>query len=183
MNIIAPIFLVLASVWIFYGYVDPNYRGENVSENIVKLMEERKKYGEALKNSNIFVAERNKIVEKNNNLSDSDLERLRKFLPDHIDNARLIIDVDGIASRYGLNIRNIDISNNVVNKEVLGPDTNLYGTLVFKFNIIAPYDRFKLFIKDLEENLRIIDVVGLSFKSTETGSYDYEVTTKTYWIK
>lgn len=183
MNIIAPIFLILAAAGIFYGYVNPNYRGDNVPASIVKLMEEREKYGEALDNSNNFIAERNKLVEKNNNLSGNDLERLKKFLPDHIDNARLIIDIDGIASRYGLNIRNININNNVDGKGALGPDNNPYGTLAFKFNVIAPYDKFKLFLKDLEDSLRIIDVVGVSFASTETGYYDYGVTIKTYWIK
>ena len=183
MNIIAPIFLILAAVGIFYGYVNPNYRGENVPLNIVKLAEERKKYAEALTNSNSLVSERNKLVEKNNNLSGDDLERLKKLIPDHIDNARLIIDVDNIASRHSLNIRNIDINNDAGNKEALGPDNNPYGALTFKFKIIASYDKFRSFLKDLEDSLRIIDVVGISFTSTETGFYDYEVLIKTYWIK
>lgn len=183
MNIIAPIFLVLASVGIFYGYINPNYRGEDVPMNIVKLMEERKKYAEALTNSDELVAERNKLVEKNNNLSGNDLERLKKLLPDHIDNARLIIDIDGIASRYGLNIRNISINNDAGSQGALGPDNNPYGTLTLKFNVIASYEKFRSFLKDLEESLRVIDIAGISFTSTETGSYDYTVTVKTYWIK
>lgn len=183
MNLITPIFLIIASVGIFYGYINPNYRGENVPMNIEKLMQERKKYAEALNNSNDLIAERNKLVEKNNNLPGNDVERLKKLLPDHIDNARLIIDIDGIASRYGLNIRNIDIGNDVGNQDTLGPDDNPYGTLTLKFNIIAPYDKFRSFLKDLQESLRIIDIVGISFVSTESGSYDYGVTVKTYWIK
>lgn len=183
MNIIAPIFLILASVGIFYGYTNPNYRGADVPKSVVKLMEERQKYAEALTNSGNFITERNKLVEKNNNLSGGDTERLKKLLPDHIDNARLIIDIDGIASRYGLNIRNININNNIDSKGALGPDNNPYGALTFKFNITAPYDKFRLFLKDLQESLRIIDVVGVSFTATETGYYDYGITVKTYWIK
>lgn len=183
MNLITPIFLIIASVGIFYGYINPNYRGENVPMNIEKLMQERKKYAEALNNSNNFISIRNDLVEKMNVMPANDLERLKKLLPDHIDNARLIIDIDGIASRYGLNIRNIDIGDNIGSQDVLGPDNNPYGTLIFKFNIIAPYDKFKSFIKDLEESLRVIDVVGISFDSMEAGYYDYKVTIKTYWIK
>ena len=183
MNIIAPIFLILAAVGIFYGYVNPNYRGENVPTNIVKLMNERKQYAELLANSNDLIAERNRLVKKNNDLSGSDLERLKKLLPDNIDNVRLIIDIDGIASRYGLNIRNIKISAGVSDLDRLGPDNNPYGTLTFKFNIIATYDKFKLFMQDLEKSLRVIDIVNVSFNSTETGAYDYDITVKTYWIK
>ena len=183
MNLITPIFLIIASVGIFYGYINPNYRGENVPMNIEKLMQERKKYTEALNNSNDLITVRNNLVEKSNVMSADDLERLKKLLPDHIDNARLIIDIDGIASRYGLNIRNINIGSDVGNQDMLGPDNNPYGTLTLKFNVITSYDKFRTFIKDLEESLRIIDVIGISFNSTETGYYDYGVTIKTYWIK
>lgn len=183
MNLLTPIFLIIASVGIFYGYINPNYRGENVPMNIEKLMQERKKYTEALNNSNDLISVRNNLVEKSNMMHADNLERLKKLLPDHVDNARLIIDIDGIASRYGLNIRNLGIGNDVGNQGELGPDNNPYGTINLKFNVIAPYDKFRTFIKDLEESLRIIDVVGISFSSTETGYYDYGVTIKTYWIK
>ena len=183
MNIIAPIFLILAAVGIFYGYTNPNYRGENVSASIVKLTDERKQYGELLANADSLKTKRNELAIKYNGMSGNDLDRLKKLLPDHIDNVRLIIDIDGIASRYGLNIRNISINNNTGNEGVLGPDNNPYGTLTLKFNIIAPYDKFRLFVKDLQESLRVIDIAGVSFNSTEIGSYDYALTVKTYWIK
>lgn len=183
MNLITPIFLIIASVGIFYGYINPNYRGENVPMNIEKLMQERKKYTEALNNSNDLISVRNSLVEKSNMIPADNLERLKKLLPDHVDNARLIIDIDGIASKHGLNIRNLEIGNDVGGQGELGPDNNPYGTITLKFNVIAPYDKFRTFVKDLEESLRIIDVVGISFNSTETGYYDYGVTIKTYWIK
>lgn len=184
MNIIAPIFLIIAAVGIFYGYTDPHYRGTNIPMNIVKLMDERRQYGEAMANSNSLLAERNKLVEKNNNLSSNDLERLKKLLPDHVDNARLIIDIDDIASKYGLNIKNLKTNNDGANShDALGPDTNPYGTLVLEFSVTASYDKFRSFIKDLQESLRIVDIVGISFDSTENGFYDYQVTIKTYWIK
>ena len=183
MNIIAPIFMILAAVGIFYGYTNPNYRGEDVPMNIVKLMEERKKYGEALINSNDLITERNKLANKYNSMSSNDTERLKKLLPDHIDNVRLIIDIDGIASRHNLNIRNINISDSAGDGDALGPDNNPYGTVSLKFNIIAPYEKFKSFIKDLEDSLRVVDITGISFSAAESGSYDYGVAIKTYWIK
>lgn len=186
MNIIAPIFLILSSVGIFYGYINPNYRGETVPANIVNLIGERKQYAEALTNSNSLISERNRLVEINNNLSNNDLERLKKLLPDHIDNVRLIIDIDGIASKYGLNIRDIKINsgnNNTNNSGSLSPGNSPYGTLTLKFKTVAPYDRFRSFINDMQKSLRVIDIVGISFDSTDNGYYDYGVTIKTYWIK
>ncbi len=185
MNIIAPLFLILASVGMFYGYIDPNYRSENVSKNIVNLMAERNQYKFALENSNNLITERNRLVEKNNNFSSNDLERLKKLLPDHIDNVRLIIDIDNIASRYGLGIKNIKVNNesdtNLSGK--LGPNNSPFGTFTMKFKIVASYDSFRSFINDLQESLRIVDISNVSFEATESGYYDYEVTIKTYWIK
>lgn len=187
MNLLAPIFFILASVGIFYGYTDPNYRGENKPENIVKLMNERKQYLEALNKSADFIAETNRLTKINNELSNTDLERLKKLLPDNIDNVRLVIDIEDIASRHGFSIRNIKIDNSAESQEesqeALGADDKPYGTLVFSFNITSSYDRFRAFVKDLEESLRIVDITGISFVATDGGDYDYGLKIKTYWIK
>lgn len=187
MNLLAPIFLILASVGIFYGYTNPNYRGENGSSpNVVNLMNERKQYLEALDKSSEFIDQTNRLTKINNNLSSGDLERLKKLLPDHVDNVRLIIDIDDIASKYGFHIKNIKIDNNVAgasSQGELGPDDKPYGTLVFSFKMTASYDKFRSFIKDMEESLRIVDITGISFNATESGDYDYEITMKTYWVK
>lgn len=187
MNLLAPIFLILASIGIFYGYTNPNYQGENGSSpNVVKLMNERKQYLEALDKSSEFIEKTNKLTKINNELSATDLDRLKKLLPDHVDNVRLIIDIDNIASKYGFHIKNIKIDNSAAgasSQGELGPDNKSYGDLVFSFKITASYDKFRSFIKDLEESLRIVDITGVSFNATESGDYDYEITMKTYWIK
>lgn len=185
MNIIAPFFLILASVGIFYGYIDPNYRGKDIPNNVVNLMAERKQYRYALENFNNLINERNKKVEKNNNFSSNDLDRLKKLLPDHIDNVRLIIDIDNIASRYGLGIKNIKVNNEseVSSGGKLIPDKSSFGTFTMKFKILAKYDEFRSFINDLQESLRIVDISSISFESKDSDEYDYEVTIKTYWIK
>ena len=184
MNLIAPLFLIIASVGIFYGYTNPNYRGEaNSSTNVVRLMNERKQYVEALDNSKKFIDKLNDLTLINNSLSTPDLERLKKLVPDNIDNVKLIIDIDKIASRYGLHIRGIKIEDSAGSTGELGPDNRPFGSVVFSFNITASYDRFKMFIRDLEESLRIIDITNVTFNSTESGDYDYGIKVKTYWIK
>lgn len=185
MNLIAPLFLIIASVGIFYGYTNPNYRGENNngSANVVKLMNERKQYAEALDSSKKFIDKLNKLSLVNNSLSISDLERLKKLVPDNIDNVKLIIDIDKIASRYGFHIRGIKIEDGAGNTGELGPDNSPLGSVVLSFNITASYDRFKMFIRDLEESLRVIDITNFTFNSTESGDYDYGIKIRTYWLK
>lgn len=184
MNLITPIFLILASVGVFYGYTDPHYRGQvNDSKNVVSLMNERKQYLDALDKSAEFIKVTNRLTEINNELLSGDLERLKKLLPDHIDNVRLIIDIDEMASKYGFHIRNIKIDNGASDKKTIGSDGKPYGTTVLSFSITASYGKFRYFVKDLEESLRIFDIADVSFVAAENGNYDYDMTVKTYWVK
>lgn len=184
MNLIAPIFLILASVGIFYGYTNSHYQGQaNGSKNIVSLMDERKQYLNVLDKSSEFIEETNKLTKINNELSNDDLERLKKLLPDHIDNVRLIIDIDEMASKYGFRMGNIKIDNGAVSGDVVESDSKPYGTTILSFSITTSYSKFRSFVKDLEKSLRIFDITSVSFTANDTGNYDYNLVIKTYWIK
>lgn len=184
MNLIAPIFLILASVGIFYGYTNSHYQGQvNGSKNIVSLLNERKQYLNALDKSSEFIEETNKLTKINNELSSDDLERLKKLLPDHIDNVRLIIDIDEMASKYGFRMQNIKIDNGTTGGDTIKSENKLYGTTVLSFSITASYGKFRSFVKDLEKSLRIFDIVGVSFTANDSGNYDYDMIIKTYWVK
>ena len=66
---------------------------------------------------------------------------------------------------------------------VLGPATKAYASILLSFRTQATYEDFVIFMKDLEEGLRLADVTDLSFKIGEKGQNDYAVTIRTYWIK
>ena len=60
------------------------------------------------------------------------------------------------------------------------------------FKTQADYETFNLFIKDLEQNLRLIDIVAVDFMIpipnktgfvADTDLYDFSVKIKTYWLK
>jgi len=177
MRNITSIILILASLGLFFGYVDPTY------SEVKELRIEQADYDRALSNSKELQAERDKLLTKFNNMSASDLDKLTKLLPDNIDNVRLIIDIDNIASTYGMRVRNFKTETGETS-EVVGLNQTPYGTLTLTFSTTATYSTFLAFMNDLEKSLRLIDVASVQFAASDVNQlYDYSVSIKTYWLK
>ena len=70
-----------------------------------------------------------------------------------------------------------------------------YDSLSMKFTTQGTYEQFLQFLLDLEQSLRIVDLVALKIAAGSTGAevsatpkttepmYSYDVTIRTYWLK
>jgi Tfp pilus assembly protein PilO len=66
-----------------------------------------------------------------------------------------------------------------------------YGVWDLSFSIEGSYSNFLNFTRDLENNLRIVDISSIQFSSETAAnsskntaeSYSYSFTVKTYWLK
>jgi hypothetical protein len=180
--------MLVASIGLYLGFVDPTYQA-------ALLLEEKKaEFDTAMNNANQLSERRQALVEKVNSFSVDDLFRLSKLLPDHVDNVRLIMEVDRIALKYGMSLRNVQLQGlNLSNKNsgntstVLGAAPKDYDDVVLSFSVTSSYSTFKGFLKELEDNLRITDVEGVSFVVPQGGdnkdSYQYSLSLRTYWLK
>jgi hypothetical protein len=191
MNIVTPIILLIISAGLFFGYINPTYRGEN-EQSVTALRAEQKEYVEAVENTGKIISKRDLLIDKKNNITAENLERLSKLMPNNVDNVRLIVDMDAMAKRYSsAGLKNISINKNiegdnsngsngaqVSNKSVTG-----YNYLTVGFTITTTYDKFVDFLLDLENNLRLADVTNVSFSSNDNGVYDFSVAVRTYWLK
>lgn len=174
---ITSIILILASFGLFFGYIDPTYT------KIKTLGAEKADYDRALNNSKELQEERDKFLDKYNQMNPEDRTRLLKALPDNIDNVRLIIDIDEIAKKFGMRIRNFTTETED-NSETIGSANAPYGTLTLSFSTTASYNTFLAFMRTLEQSLRVIDVSSIQFAASDTSQlYDYGVQVKTYWLK
>jgi len=150
-----------------------------------------KQYQVALSNSENLVKVRDRVLASYNQISVDDQERLEKIIPNNVDNVRLIIDVNGVASRHGIAVKNIKTttanttsnSNGTSENQVPGASNQKYNTVTINFDISADYQTFLSFLRDLEASLRILEISRISLKASETGTYDYGVELKTYWLK
>lgn len=112
--------------------------------------------------------------------TDDERIKINKILPESIDNVQLIIDIDNIASKYSMKVRNIDLK-----MESPGADSsnNAYGTATLRFAVSATYNNFQSFLADLEDSLRIVDISAVSFTSGDRDTNEYNIELKTYWLK
>jgi Tfp pilus assembly protein PilO len=194
-KLVIPIILIAVSITAFLALSSPLYR------DILVLRETKAAYNQALGNSKMLENERDKLTKKYNSINPDDLTRLVKMLPDNVDNIRLILEIEKIALPYGMVLR--DVKYDTLKEEVaevpppgviqggmvILPERKDYGSWTLEFATNGSYVNFINFLRDLERNLRIVDVSSLSFASGSDvltfplESYRYSFKIKTYWLK
>lgn len=184
--------LILASLGLFFGYVNPTYRGATGSaslaeKSVTELREERVRYADALQKTREIEVARTGLLEKYNSIPAEDREKILKLLPDHIDSVRLIIDINNIAAQYEMTLKNITLTEGLEKGAAaggtIGPSEPLYAMVGLKFSLRGSYDNFRSFLRDSEKSLRLMDVTTLAFAAKEERAYDYDVTVSTYRLK
>jgi len=193
-----PIILIGISVALFFMFTNPRYN------DIATLKEQVSSYDEALNNSKALENERDKLTAKFNTIDPENLSKLEKLLPENVDNIRLILEIEKMVTPYGLVLR--DVRYNAATDKAAAPTPGVirgntpiqgpkdYGIFELQFSTSASYDKFIKFTKDLESNLRIVDISSITF-SSDSGStglllktgfeevYKYDFKIRTYWLK
>lgn len=187
-NITAVILIVLA-IGIYFTFTKAKL-AEVKAVQVVNA-----EYLTAIENADKLIEIRDKVLQDYNNLTVEDRERMEKMIPNTVDNIRLIIDLNSVALRHGFSLRNITASasdasgksspsSSARRAEDGSIPTPVLDTVSVSFNVTAPYQRFIDLLRDLEANLRIMDVTHLSVSAGETsGSYDFSVGLNTYWLR
>ncbi|MFH1200867.1 MAG: hypothetical protein V1484_00865 [bacterium] len=198
MRFIMPIILIGIAVTFFFVFTNPLYNDISI------LNSEVDSYNNALDNSKMLENERDKLTAKYNAIDPENLMKLQKLLPENVDNVRLILEIGEIALPYGMVLK--DVKYNVIQTNTAtakgtavqggaaAKTPKNYGIFDLEFSTSGTYDSFINFTKDLESNLRIVDISSIIF-SSNTGStvnnpkinspevYKYNFKIKTYWLK
>jgi len=166
MRLIIAIVGVILSGGIFFWYTKPAY------DSSLALRAGIEQNNAALDKAAELQKLRQTLLSRFNTFDPTDLDRLQKLLPDHVDNVRLILDLDNLAERGGLALQNVDVSS--AQKQTaksqtaigaIGVSNQKYDSLTLTFSTIATYPDFIEFLKNLEASLRLVDLVSLSISS------------------
>ena len=203
MRFIMPIILAGIAISVFFMFTNPIYN------NISALQAQVASYNDALDNSKMLENERDKLTAKYNTIDPNNLTKLQKLLPGSVDNIRLILEIEQIASPYGMTLKDVKYnatdtsavtntpavaSATVQRSGIAGLAPKDYGVFDLEFSTSGTYNNFVNFIKDLESNLRIVDISSILFSSDTTSAganlktispeiYKYNFRIKTYWLK
>ncbi len=187
------------AIAIFFLYTKPTYDNARSLQGLIA------EYNQALDKAGELQRLKQALLSRYNAFNPSDIERLHKLLPDHVDNVRLVLDLDNMAQRYNLALQNVIVGAVLPEATTaIGAigGSQSYDSLTFKFTTEGSYEDFVRFMEDLEKSLRIVDLVSLSMASVGGGGsanipsgkdaknipppelrYRFDVTVRTYWLK
>ena len=186
-RIILPIGMIVVAVVVFVVFVVPRY------DSIKAIRAEDGEYNKALSNARELQAVRDQLLSQYNTMDESNRERLEKLLPENIDNVKLILELDVLATKHGMALRDVQIRESgdetdaLVATPIPEEETKEYGVTGLQLSLEGDYDNFISFLENVERSLRIIDIESVSFASQSntlaTNRYQYEVDLTTYWLR
>lgn len=178
-----PIILVASAIALFALYTNPTYQGTKTIRAQVDS------YNDALNKSQELRRIRDEKVAAFNTFSADEKQRLQSILPDNVDNIHLIIDINNIAARHGLSLKNVSLgsisdSATAPNALAVGASGSSIGSVELGFGFSASYDVFLSFLEDLQHSLRVMDIEKISFSPGEKSNsdYDFALSVRTYWL-
>lgn len=176
-----------AALAIFFFYTKPAY------DSIRSVEAQIAEYDEALNKATELQRLKQSLLSRYNSFNPVDVDRLNKLLPDHVDNVRLVLDLDTIASQHGFALQNVVInaagSPEETPQQAIGPSRRTYDSLTLRFATSGTYSQFVAFITALENSLRLVDLVALTMDPDAAAPaggepmYRYDITLRTYWLK
>jgi hypothetical protein len=165
---------IIAAIGLFVVFTNPTYQASK------DLQTQVASYDDALNKSQELRSVRDQLLSKRNTFSPDDVQKVTAMLPDNVDNIRLIIDINNIASRHNLALKNVQLGTVGAGTHVSTGPANSVGSVDIGFTVNASYDTMLAFLQDLEHSLRLIDVEKLAFNASAIT--DYSFTIRTYWL-
>ncbi len=160
---IIPLVLVIAAVALFLGYIQPTYTG-----SIATFSAENTSLDVALKAAQEFKEKEVALTRERSTIPADQLARLESSLPDSVDNVQLIVDLNSLAARSGVQLSQFNISGG----ETTGGDT-----------AVAAADA-ALTNGESTDSLEIsVSATGTYVQDSATGVYTYDMTFRLYWLR
>lgn len=179
---------VAGAIALFFLYTKPTY------DSVKTLNAQIAEYDQALEKAAELKRLKDTLLSRYNSFNQEDIQRLHKLLPDHVDNVRLLLDLDSLATRHGLAIQNVVISGSSAASieeavvTTIGQSNAKYDSISIRFATEGTYEQFLSFMRDIEQSLRIVDLQELTLNrvTSEAGAvptFRYDVAVKTYWLR
>jgi Tfp pilus assembly protein PilO len=184
---ILPTLLLAAAITSFIVLTNPLYG------DIKSLQEEQSAFGNALANSLQLQEVRDVLIEKQNQFSPRDLQKLGQMIPASVDNIKLAIEIQTIGENQGLSVESVQYDPKTEQEKPKGlsssssESNSLFEVFELEISAKGSYSKFLGFLREIEESLRIVDVVNVEFSSDSSflneDLYTYNIIIKTYRLK
>lgn len=202
MKTIISIILIAASIAFFVFFTKPKWT--ELKANRIEV----EKLNVAQENAKKLKSRIDSLLSVKNAITENDINKIKKMIPDNVENVKLIIDFDnmlqalvaerGTASLYKtdstgtgkISIESPKISQGTTLIEG-GFNASQLGVADFTFTVSLTYADFLEFLKRIETSTRIFDIESITFaaptsvvgKNPNEIVYNFNIGLKTYWLK
>lgn len=181
-NRILPVVALLLALGTFFFYIGPTWSG-SIAETKAAIASDNQTLDAAAE----YTKKQNTLATERAAINPENLDRLSVFLPDSVDNVRLIVDLNALAARSGLALANIDVnkddSSTVAPGALPAVQVDPIGSVSLSLSATGTFNALQAFLEGIENSARLLDVQDIVVKSSETGVYNYEMKTRLYWIR
>ncbi|MFZ1075740.1 MAG: type 4a pilus biogenesis protein PilO [Minisyncoccia bacterium] len=175
MNRALPIPAFVIGLCVIFAYVGPTWSGPIATEKAAIASDD-----EALAAASEYNKEQDALAQAQSAIDPDNLSRLATFLPDSVDNVRLILDLNALAARSGVALSNIDVDSS--GPPSTAADTNPLGSVDMSLSVSGSYTAFQTFLNGIEHSERLLDVQEVDVKGSDTGVYTYQLKVRIYWL-
>ncbi len=212
-RILISILLIIGAGGVYYFLTDPiinNPRlvdpaSQNVTGGIKILQTEKVALNKAIEDIQTLSGRAQQLESVYKTIDPEQINRLDVFLPDSVDDLQLIVDVDTIAQKSGMQIKDVKVNTDpdkgartaVRSSQTVATTTPFEKPKVAKvalgFTTVGSYSQVRSFLSDLSRSLRVLDVTKLSVVTPASvtasttalgaGQLQYQVELVTYWLK
>lgn len=179
-----PFIIIVICVGTYFGYIQP------AASEVKSLSREKTGYDNILSKTRELAEKREDILTIYNSISESDVDRLNKIIPDTFSPIIFLNDLTAQVSQFGMNVRDFRTSEpKAENRDDIVSQSKgqFYKTTVVNFSVSGPYSEFLKLLSSLESSLRLVDVVGITiranYRSTSENSLDYALELETYSLR
>ncbi len=203
MKSIISLILIIASISFFVFFTKPKWTELKANKLEIEKLNIAKDNAKKLK------AKIDSLQKIRNGISEADMKKIERMIPNNVENVKLIIDFDtllqklveknGTAALYRKNkndttekisIENPSISQGNTTIEG-GFDSSQLGVADFRFGVSLTYNDFLDLLKTIESSTRIFEIESISFsapnnvdtKNTNEIVYNFNIGLKTFWLK
>ncbi len=178
---LTPILSLVIALILFVFFVRPQYA------EVITIQSEIDEYQKAIAQYAEFTNKLEAKIAAKEGRSALQNEQLDQLVPNEIDDAQALVDIEALAQRYNLLFGNTSVETGDTElKRKSDPATmseeggDELRTADISFGVIGTYDQFKSFLADLEKSLSLYEVTQISFNTGESSFQQFEVTVRVY---
>jgi len=160
LSILAAIILLIASVFVYTSLIKPEYK------EISAMRDKSATLNQTYNNYESLNKKFQEIFAQYQNLGDLE-KQLSMILPSKIDAAYAASQIAGIAQKNKSNLLSLTTRQLAIRPGV-GTVKGI-GTLRMEAKLVGNYEDFKMFLKDMESNIMISDLVSLRIEKQKAG--------------